>query len=193
LSWLRKPTVHPPRALALGVGGGLVALAALLLSLQRHSGPSASPRVVMLESPPPAAPVEATASAAPDPVASPVPSPPTVPKPARETRPKAPRGSAAVQPDAAALSRKFKAKQPQIESCFRRQTEQVVGTPRVSVRFEVDRAGKVTRASLSPATLSETPLGRCLLQTAETARFGELTEPVAFSIPITAHRGAEPN
>jgi len=185
----------PPRsaALAFVLGGGIVALAALLLTFQRFSPVQPAPRYLVLENPSPAPAAAAAELASPAPASSSETGSPAPEKSPREPHPKAAKGSAPVQPDAVALSRKFKAKQPQIESCFRQQTEQVVGMPRVSVRFEVDRAGKVTRASLTPAALSQTPLGRCLLQTAEAARFGELTEPVAFSIPITAHRGSEPN
>ena len=194
VSSLRRVAAQPRSvALALALGVAVVAGAALLLTLKRPSPPPPAPRYLVLENPPPSPVAEAADTTSPSPVSSTANASPSVPTAAREARPKATRGSAAVRPDAAALSRKFKAKQPQIESCFRHQTEQVVGTPRVSLRFEVDRAGKVTRASLSPAALSATPLGRCLLQTAEAARFGELTKPVAFSIPITAHRGAEPD
>jgi len=184
-----------PRSLALAfvLGGGVVALALLLLTGQRHTPAPPPARSLALETPPAALAAAPAEVAPPAPVSSAAKGTPPLEKATAEARPKARRGPAPAPPDADTLSRKFRAKQPQIESCFRQQTEQVVGMPRVSVRFEVDRTGKVTRASLSPAALSATPLGRCLLQTAEAARFGQLTEPVAFSIPITAQRATKPN
>ncbi|MEO8180941.1 MAG: protein kinase [Deltaproteobacteria bacterium] len=193
-SLLRRVAAQPRSlALAFALGGAVVALAVLLLTGQRHSPAPPPARSLARETPPAALAAAPAAVAPPAPVSSAAKGTPPLEKATTEARPKAKRAPAPAQPDAATLSRKFRAKQPQIESCFRQQTEQVVGMPRVSVRFEVDRTGKVTRASLSPAALSATPLGRCLLQTAEAARFGQLTEPVAFSIPITAQRGTKPN
>jgi eukaryotic-like serine/threonine-protein kinase len=91
-----------------------------------------------------------------------------------------------ARPNAESLSRQFKAHQPEIEACFRRNAEQIEGRPQVSIRFEVGRSGKVMQASLSPTELAGTKLGRCLLGVAGAARFDALTEPVAFGIPITA-------
>jgi serine/threonine-protein kinase len=193
-SLLRRVAAQPRSlALAFALGGGLVALAVLVLSGPRHGPAPPTPEYLVQEDPPPALVAAAPEVTPPAPASSASQGTPPLEKTTAEPRPKAKRGPAPAQPDADALSRKFRAKQPQIESCFRQQTEQVEGMPRVSVRFEVDRTGKVTRASLSPATLATTALGRCLLQTAEAARFGELTEPVAFSIPITAQRGTKPN
>jgi hypothetical protein len=184
--------------LTLALGAGLLALALLLLfTSRRPSHDPPPPRYLVVEKPPPtpaagsvSAPAPAAESVSPPALPSAGSAPPSPEKPARAAAVRPVKQPARAQPDAAALSQKFRAKQPQIEACFRREAEQVVGMPRVSVRFEVDRSGKVTQATLSPPALSGTPLGRCLLATAQTARFGALTEPVAFSIPITARRGA---
>jgi serine/threonine-protein kinase len=72
-----------------------------------------------------------------------------------------------------------------IADCFQRHAAGVSGTPEVSVRFHIDRAGKVTQAELFPEALAGTPLGGCLLTVARGTRFGAQAEPVVVRIPIT--------
>jgi hypothetical protein len=56
----------------------------------------------------------------------------------------------------------------------------------VSVTFQVDSAGVVQHAALSPATLSGTALGRCILGVALGTQFGAQPEALSFTIPIAA-------
>jgi serine/threonine protein kinase len=94
----------------------------------------------------------------------------------------------AARPDAATLTREFRRHQPRVEACIHQHVEQIDRHPQISIRFEVNAAGKVTSAELSPAALTGTPLGACILGVARSVSFSRLSTPVAFSIPITARR-----
>lgn len=98
------------------------------------------------------------------------------------------RSTAESKPDPAALSRAVQRQRGQIESCFLRHVKEVDGRPEVSVRFRVGKTGHVDGADLSPGALGATPLGQCLLGVAKATDFGPLSEPVTFSIPITARK-----
>jgi eukaryotic-like serine/threonine-protein kinase len=86
------------------------------------------------------------------------------------------------------LSRAFQRQQGRIEQCFQAHTKDVEGQPRISVRFSIDKAGAVQSADLSPAALSGTPLGSCILSAARGTEFGAQKEALTFAIPITARR-----
>ncbi len=86
------------------------------------------------------------------------------------------------------LSRAFQRQQGRIEQCFQAHTKDVEGQPRISVRFSIDKAGAVQSADLSPAALSGTPLGGCILSAARGTAFGAQKDALTFSIPITARR-----
>ncbi|HVJ13910.1 MAG TPA: protein kinase [Polyangiaceae bacterium] len=90
--------------------------------------------------------------------------------------------------DAAGLSRAFQRQQGRIEQCFQTHTKDVEGQPRIAVRFSIDKAGAVQNAELTPATLSGTPLGACILTAARGTQFGAQSEALTFTIPITARR-----
>jgi len=87
-----------------------------------------------------------------------------------------------------ALSATFQLQQSKIESCFERFAQDVVGRPNLSVQFQVQVDGSVKSADLTPAALSSSAMGGCLLQVARATRFQALEEPMSFSIPITARR-----
>ncbi|HEX7671043.1 MAG TPA: protein kinase, partial [Polyangiaceae bacterium] len=91
-------------------------------------------------------------------------------------------------PDPATLSRAVQRQRGRIESCFLSHVKEVDGRPEVSVRFRLAASGHVESADLSPAALGGTPLGQCLLGVARSTDFGPVSEPVSFTIPITARR-----
>jgi serine/threonine protein kinase len=95
---------------------------------------------------------------------------------------------AATAPDPATLSRAVQRQRGRIESCFLSHVKEVDGRPEVSVRFRLASSGHVDSAELSPSALSGTPLGQCLLGIARSTDFGAISEPVSFTIPITARR-----
>ncbi|HVU03216.1 MAG TPA: protein kinase [Polyangiaceae bacterium] len=145
------------------------------------------------EEPPPSAeppPAAAAAEPAPSAEATPPPAPSSAPeKPTAalaDPGEKAPRTVSA--PDPATLSRAVSKQRGRIESCFLSHVKEVDGRPEVSVRFHLAATGHVESAELSPAALSATPLGQCLLQVMRSTDFGPLSEPVSFTIPITARR-----
>jgi eukaryotic-like serine/threonine-protein kinase len=186
----------------LPLAAGVVALALLVVATRRPQSEAAG--YLVLESPSAAG--QASAAAGGDvPTPSPaddaralpasVPQLRAAPTPAAG-KPEAPRAapparSAAIPapPNPAELSRQFRKHERDVEACFRNHPDPVVEAGRVSLRFEVSRSGQVTRANALPASAEWTALGRCLLAVARQARFGPLTQPAAFSIPITARRG----
>ncbi len=94
----------------------------------------------------------------------------------------------AKQGSADSLSRAFQRQQGRIEQCFQAHTKDVEGQPRISVRFNIDQAGAVQGADLSPPALSGTPLGGCILSAARSTQFGPQRDALTFTIPITARR-----
>ena len=86
------------------------------------------------------------------------------------------------------LSAAFAKNQPQIEACFRDNTANLSGAPEVSVRFTIDREGIVKRAELSPADLTNVPLGACILGVAKNTRFPAQSAPATFRIPLRARK-----
>ena len=86
------------------------------------------------------------------------------------------------------LSAAFARRRPDVETCFDRHTEDLTGSPRIEIRFQIDADGSVRSAELFPAEIASTPLGSCLLRVARSTEFGARDEPTAFRIPITARR-----
>ena len=74
---------------------------------------------------------------------------------------------------------------PRFSSCFERHTAATEGQPQLSIRFSIDRAGRVTEAELSPPAIAPTPLGQCLLGVARSTQFDSQPQPISFRIPIT--------
>jgi serine/threonine-protein kinase len=118
--------------------------------------------------------------------------PPSV-ESAVEPRPAAPAGGArsasaktTTPPRGAPLARAFQRQESAIQRCFQQSPEGLDGTPRLSVKFNVDRAGHVVSAFLEPPSVSGQPLGRCILGIARATEFGPQDDPVSFSIPIAA-------
>jgi eukaryotic-like serine/threonine-protein kinase len=185
----------------LGIGSAVVAVLAAAFAWTASQKPHDSSRFVVVEketreeAASPAAAVQdpvtptpmAASAEAPGPTAeasastgspSLPPSSPDVPKAAR----------AATAPDPATLSRAVQRQRGRIESCFLSHVKEVDGRPEVSVRFRLAASGHVDSAELSPSTLGGTPLGQCLLGVARSTDFGPVSEPVSFTIPITARR-----
>jgi eukaryotic-like serine/threonine-protein kinase len=84
------------------------------------------------------------------------------------------------------LSAALQRQQGRIQSCFESHVADLKGSPRVTIRFELDGAGKVEQTSLEPAGLSQHPLGACLLGVARATPFPAPGRPVSFRVPITA-------
>ena len=89
-----------------------------------------------------------------------------------------PRRSTAQQ-----LSRVFGRRQAQVLACFESPSSQL----ELNVRFEVGRNGRVTNATLTPASAAQTASGRCILRVARGTRFPPQPQPIAFSIPIAVN------
>jgi hypothetical protein len=73
-----------------------------------------------------------------------------------------------------------------IQGCFNQHVEKLGGTPRITLRFRIDAAGKVISAQVGPGSIAGTPLGSCVLGVAKSISFPPQGEPVGFSVPITA-------
>ena len=84
------------------------------------------------------------------------------------------------------LASAFQRRRGAIQRCFDESHDATASATRISVHFDVDRAGHVTSASLNPAAMATQPLGSCILHVARSTDFGAQPEAVSFSIPIAA-------
>ncbi len=87
------------------------------------------------------------------------------------------------------LSAAFAKNQGRVEACFQHEVADLKGSPEISVRFSVDRDGRVQSAELLPSSVASLPLGQCILGVAQKTQFPPQSAPVTFRIPIRAHRG----
>jgi serine/threonine protein kinase len=94
----------------------------------------------------------------------------------------------AAAPDPKALTRVFGRRQARVQTCFMKHAAQLPSVPPVSVHFKVDESGQVAEAAISPPEVAETALGRCLLDVAQSTRFGPLRHSVSFHIPISVEK-----
>jgi eukaryotic-like serine/threonine-protein kinase len=166
-------------ALAAGAGSAAVLVLApareaakvpgVVVIEKQDEAPAASSEPVLVagETPPPAAsaPQPGAVESAPAPAARPL------------GRVLSPAGGAAP------LAQAFQKQGGKIQRCFEQNPGTVQG---FSVRFQIDTAGKVQHAAVSPASVGGTPLGACIAGVARATSFGPQPEPVAFSIPIAA-------
>jgi len=100
----------------------------------------------------------------------------------------APRRTPAAAPAdrGALLARAFQRQEGKIQSCFQQPGASVDGQSGISVRFQIDQAGSVQRAQVTPASVAATPLGQCIVSVARATAFGPQPEPVSFAIPLSA-------
>jgi eukaryotic-like serine/threonine-protein kinase len=150
----------------------------------RDDSQTASQVATSAEAPTPSVAETAAPSAAPSttlPVSAPT---SAVKQPTGTPTQPAPQGKA----DSATLSRAVQRQRGRIESCFQTHVKELEGRPEVSVRFRVAAGGHVEGADLTPGALAGTPLGQCLIGVAKSTDFGPISEPVTFTIPITARR-----
>jgi serine/threonine protein kinase len=172
-------------AMGAGVAVALVLVGALHFLGPRPAAPSAS-RFIVVESPdkaaaaaPSATPettqvsVSAPANAPPEGMTSPI---VAAPNPRR----------AEAAGGALALTRHFARRENALQSCFERHASALTGQPQISVNFDVGASGKVQNATLEPNSLTNTPLGQCLLGVARGTSFGAVGKPLRFTIPIRA-------
>ncbi len=171
------------RILPLAVGGALL-LSFGLFALRGRDAPP----IVMT---PPARAAEAP-SAPPPPIAPVVIASPIETKPAPVVKGAA---SAARKPSLRKASppvedrvrAAFARKEAQLLGCFARFGDPA-GPPPIAIRFQVDTQGLVGSAELSPGTLTDTALGRCLLDIALATSFGPQPSAVTFRIPLSIRR-----
>jgi outer membrane biosynthesis protein TonB len=108
---------------------------------------------------------------------------------ARTAEPRTPESPGAARTsDGQRLSRMFQRQQGKIESCFRAHENALGQSPQISIRFQIDTAGKVTSAQVLPAAVAGSALGSCMAGVARSTDFGPQTAPVTFTIPITARK-----
>lgn len=174
----RKPWLWVVLA-ALAAGAGSAAV--LLLAPSREAPKAAS--VVVIEKQNEASPAAEPSAEPPAPapavsqaVAAPVESAPPAPL---KSPPRAPAASKGAAP----LAQAFQRQGAKIQRCFEQNPGEVQG---ISVRFQINTAGTVENAMVTPASVAATPLGACITGVARATSFGPQPEPVAFSIPIAA-------
>jgi hypothetical protein len=181
--------------LFIGLGLGLAVLvgAAVILVRQLAPEPAAgAARFIVVQSPdrPPRTDPAAVAPAVSDERAEPegLPSD-TLPaghaapahEPLRSAKP-----AASTDSGARGLTRQFARRQSALETCFDRHTAELEGQPELAIEFEVATSGRVAAANLSPAALTGTPFGQCLLSVAKETVFDKQLRPIRFAIPLRA-------
>ncbi len=168
----------------------LVALGALAFMTQRTEAPAAG-RFIVVERPDAPArrdePVVVAAAHGEESVADESPVTVGPQKPPRPVlSPRSENTKSRADESARALSEVFAARQGLLQACFERFAAELHGRPEIAVQFDVAASGRVTSATLSPATLDGTPLGHCLLTVARQTSFGAQAKPIRFTIPIHA-------
>ena len=79
------------------------------------------------------------------------------------------------------LTAKFASRRSAVTSCFA-----AASTETISIRLQIDRTGKVTDATVSPAAIATSAAGACLVKVARETSFGPQPKAVVFHVPITA-------
>jgi eukaryotic-like serine/threonine-protein kinase len=92
------------------------------------------------------------------------------------------------RPNLAELTGAFRKQKGKIHRCFEKHPASVEQSSNVSVLFSVLPSGKVEQVQLSPKSLSNTPLGGCLLGVSKATSFPPQSEPISFRIPLSAKR-----
>lgn len=190
-----KATIAGHRGLvSIGIGGLVVALlGVVVVLLWRGNVTKSEPRYLVVTgggvTNPEAAQTISPALAATSSLTNYVPSAEvTVDTSARETSPRASKSSSVStsgphEPTSQYLTQVFARRQGQIQSCFAHAKPEQTNLT-LQVAFQVDAAGKVTDAAVSPG--GGTALGSCLLGVARSTRFGALTRSASFRIPVRA-------
>jgi len=83
------------------------------------------------------------------------------------------------------LNAAFQRQRGKIEACF---SANPGDNEQLTLQFQVDATGAVRGVGLQPATVTSSPLGRCVLDVARTTLFPPGPGPISFSIPITVHK-----
>jgi serine/threonine protein kinase len=175
-------------ALPLGLALALIAAVVGLVVVLRAPPPAAS-RVVVIEKhaeapPPAAAPSSTTEAAGADLAVAPTAS--TAAVPVAKRAPVSPPAPTATS-RGGSLAAAFQRQEAAIQSCYRQHAEGVE-QPALSVRFQIDEAGAVRTATVSPSSIAAAPLGQCIVGIARKTSFGPQSEPISFAIPIAARK-----
>ena len=73
--------------------------------------------------------------------------------------------------------------------CFNRFPDNAPESGELEISFQIDRAGRVQTAGVSPAAVGGTPLGTCVIGVASSTHFPAQSAPVRFRIPVRVRRG----
>ncbi len=192
---------RPPWALI--VGGAVVviggAIAIVVLGRGRDDNTSREPVAIVVDQridarqPSSVTPPPLDAAAA-DPVASPDAAPAQTASDAGaraiapgSAAPPRPPPASGDKPDLAQLKKDFVRQSAPVASCFKAHPTDV--SEAVSLRFQLDEAGKVVVAEVLPESLNATPLGTCITKAARAITFGPQPHNVQFRVPIRTSGG----
>ena len=179
------------RGLVLGVVGVLLLLGGgLAYAHFSRTNDAPAPQFLLIEKQvrPPAASVPTPtpdlaghARSADPPLRNPIPNAPLAASPPAAVK----AGSAS---GASSLSAAFQRQSGRVAQCFRANAGDFAEQPPVTVRFKIDGSGNVQTAELSPAAVSTSALGGCILSAARATHFPATGATVSFTVPITATR-----
>lgn len=182
---------EPPKSRAALVTVAMLSLAAIGIGIgaivytRMHRAPS-TPRFIVVEHDEPA--TETGSGTPPAAPAQADPPRPSAGRSAASTRPATPATETATGTPLDRVTRAFASRRGAIRSCFERHAPNADPAPTVEIRFQVAADGQVEAVRLSPASAEDEPLGECILGVARATRFGDLGQPIRFSIPVTAAR-----
>lgn len=187
LTTSKAATARSRNLIGLGIGGAVVALlGVVVVLLLRGNAAKPEPRYLVVSGAGVAT-SEATQSvvATPEPTKlEPAPAATSAQLVAPSARPNTPTVAAGPrEPTSQYLTQVFARRQGQIQGCFANAKPEQTNLT-FQVAFQVDAAGKVTSAAVSPG--GGTPLGSCLSGVARGTRFGALTQSASFRIPVRA-------
>jgi serine/threonine-protein kinase len=155
-----------------------------------RSSADPAPRFIVVRSEP-AAPVAAAAVGA-TPVTTPL-----TPSPAGQLNAKVQESSARSKPGvppaarttAELLAESFRRQRAPVVACLNAHAAEAEVVPKLAVKFALSSEGRVERAGVSPAELSQTPMGSCIESAVRAMSFPPQAQPISFEVPLTARKG----
>lgn len=87
------------------------------------------------------------------------------------------------------LAEAFRKQRGSVVACLNAHAEAAESVPKLSVKLAVSSEGSVERAGVSPADVSQTPMGACIETAVRAMRFPPQAQPISFEVPLTARKG----
>jgi hypothetical protein len=83
----------------------------------------------------------------------------------------------------------FARQSARVRACLASHAGDLGDVDQIDIGFEIRTDGAVARATIAPARLAGTPLGRCVLEAAQRIRFAQQESPLSIRIPMPVRPG----